>query len=561
MARSRQKFTSLPFLAALMISVSPLCAHAATSAAEPGVYFYPAQKWNVAQNNKTCSISSQFNNGFIMNFTGGEKWVQGLDINFRQSIFEPGKNYDVTLSVPGVTTQTFKASVRSADTLGVSLRKDKDFYQALRKAAVMDLTLEDNSFRFYLTGFSQSAGQFENCMAEASAPEDAGNFLVNESIAMEAQTKSGSTPGDLEISHDNPQPVVEEIPYKEQLKVGDYVVAEKDSEGGILDTDVADVVPATTAAEGTGHKRLSEQLAEQIAQNPELIEVEPSQDAADTQRRSLEMPPNMEELSALPPSEDDLTPVPAPVKQAETVLSEDMSVAEVQEDRTPEVVTFEEPPVAAAPVQKVEPVKAPAPKPAAVVDPAPAPVQEARDVPPAPVETPQAETIHKSTPPMKVQREYSSIEADFTSIEPSSQGDGAVQELRKQIIELEKTVETLKSENVALNDELQTSLRASEEERLSISSENWNLERATMKFNEAERQITRLGQQLQREKAKCSAEKKDLEAMLFDPQVTNEAQLARLASLEDQLAQAKKDMEAQRIRYEQQISVLQGGTQ
>lgn len=77
-----------------------------------------------------------------------------------------------------------------------------------------------------------------------------------------------------------------------------------------------------------------------------------------------------------------------------------------------------------------------------------------------------------------------------------------------------------------------------------------------MKFNEAERQVKKLGQQLQKERAQCKVEKKDLEGMLFDPQLTNEQQLARLADLEDQLTKAQRELQDQRMRYEEQIRLL-----
>jgi hypothetical protein len=47
--------------------------------------------------------------------------------------------------------------------------------------------------------------------------------------------------------------------------------------------------------------------------------------------------------------------------------------------------------------------------------------------------------------------------------------------------------------------------------------------------------------------------------MLFDPQLTNESQLARLATLEQQLNATKRDLESQRLRYEEQIRFLRSG--
>ena len=76
-------------------------------------------------------------------------------------------------------------------------------------------------------------------------------------------------------------------------------------------------------------------------------------------------------------------------------------------------------------------------------------------------------------------------------------------------------------------------------------------------YNEAERQIKRLGEQLQRERALRATEKKDLEAQLFDPKITDQQQQARLAELEQKLDEAESRLEQQRIRYEERLRSTQ----
>lgn len=128
-----------------------------------------------------------------------------------------------------------------------------------------------------------------------------------------------------------------------------------------------------------------------------------------------------------------------------------------------------------------------------------------------------------------------------------------------KVSELEQKVRLLEEENMSLNDDLKTALSASKTENMSISSDNWNLEKVTMRYNEADRQLKRLGRQLQQERAQCAVEKEELETMLFDPQVTNQQQLARLSELDRELQQAQQQLELQRLRYEEQIRMLRGG--
>jgi len=118
-------------------------------------------------------------------------------------------------------------------------------------------------------------------------------------------------------------------------------------------------------------------------------------------------------------------------------------------------------------------------------------------------------------------------------------------------------INALRRENADLRDELNAALREMNTEEMSIKSNNWDLERASMMFQESERQVQLLGQKLQRQENKCRAENKELEAMLFDPMVTNEQQLSRLATLEDELDNAREELELQRMRYDERIRLLE----
>lgn len=90
-----------------------------------------------------------------------------------------------------------------------------------------------------------------------------------------------------------------------------------------------------------------------------------------------------------------------------------------------------------------------------------------------------------------------------------------------------------------------------------LNSKDWSLEKATMRFQEAERQLKSIGTKLQKERAICKMEKKELEALLFDPHLTTEQQLAKLSSLEDELARTKLDMHNQELRYKERIKILE----
>ena len=615
----------------------------AQDAGEPELYFYPAAAWEVSKNEAMCSIGTTFNNGYIMRLSGDELWVDSMDVNFKQDIFNPDQSYVVGMSVPGVKNKKFQAQPASSRTLSVGLRKQKEFYKDMRDASVLDLNIDGNEFRFYMTGFANAAEKFERCMAGAVVKDERvaanalaersedRNFMVNESIAMEEKAKENQAnlsvsskdlaeaePADVvsdeslkeitktenmvDLTGDENAPVVQDLNVQETHKVGDVTIhaadkVEPEAEPApILDTssalaestpaaeatpdttpsseailDVADETPELAemtekAAESEGEEKLSEQLAEAVNENPDWIKSDRDKALSELARRQLEVPENVKAMGVVPKQMVEAEPEsePAPILAEAEDTPEDAAAVEDTVAEA-EVITFDEPEIEASVTAEaetvemvdVEPTQAVPPKDDmaddATVAEASAPVQPMPEA-----VQPKRETVNMKSPAVKKTTERYGGQADFATGEMQKDADA----MRKQIVRMENTISQLKEENVALNKELKSAVRASEEERLTIASDNWNLEQATKQYNEAERQIKRLGLELQKERARHQAEKNELEALLFDPQVTNEAQLARLAQLEAELAQVKLELEKERSRFQQQMQKSwDGGSQ
>jgi hypothetical protein len=231
-------------------------------AVTPELQFYPANGWDLKKDNVGCVLSSAFNNGFTMSLSGAESWVDALQVNFQQDIFEQGKTYAAKLDVPGVAQARYEGIAVNASTLSLNFKESRKLYKAMRSAAIVDMNVESNDFRFYLTGFSNAAGDFERCMAGggvkakpdpeiveamAETPADAKplvsrladlkdkpadqDFTGNEAMALEAKAVreiDASKPmASVEISPENPQPSVQSIPYTEKTKLKETVVEEK----------------------------------------------------------------------------------------------------------------------------------------------------------------------------------------------------------------------------------------------------------------------------------------------------------------------------------------------
>ncbi len=180
----------------------------------------------------------------------------------------------------------------------------------------------------------------------------------------------------------------------------------------------------------------------------------------------------------------------------------------------------------------------------------------------------QARIEELATQNSKLQSDLMSAQASAkTAANVSADGSISISQLRSveaQLQSVEKERDTLRSQIEKMGD-------SKEEGLLKLSGSDWNLEQATRRYNEAEREIRRLGSQLEQARTQCTAEKKEIEYMLFDPEIATQQQISKLMTLEAEVnaskdALAKKDSELAKrdgeingriMEYEQKISKLE----
>jgi hypothetical protein len=532
----------------IQTSVFALCIGAffihPAQATEPELAFHPAQAWKVASGTgETCTLANNFNNGFELQMSGARGAIESLTIDFQQPAFEKDSSHEVTLSVPGGANATLQGRAANEQLLVVSLGNERDsLFNSMREAAVLDVATEGNEFRFYLTGFSDATARFDQCAS--------GNAPVKAAAAA-------------------PQPTTIELPLEDLESTESAAQSVTEKEGIVEITEIVPPLPEPEIREEyqpspptsveqepmkrpvpPQHQRYTEKLQEEISEKYKAPE------PAEYMKPYLEEAPEGKEITAV----EKIVAAKEASKtlQAEPLKGDDMIAAAKESEQ-------------AEPAKQAEKTAAKAPESISW-----------NKTPP--------KTVNVKTPDAVVSREAARMEADLTGayvpdepvpakeaqrrpfeqklekIEPASSDISYrdethrddVADMAQKISELESTVHKLKTENAMLDSDLKGALQSSQEERVTISSDNWNLERATMRYNEAERQIQRLGQQLQRERAECTTEKQGLEGLLFDPEVTSQQQLAKLSELESKLEQAESELDAQRRRYEEQIKILEG---
>ncbi|GEM_PF-2276961 len=138
----------------------------------------------------------------------------------------------------------------------------------------------------------------------------------------------------------------------------------------------------------------------------------------------------------------------------------------------------------------------------------------------------------------------------------AAKGGGDINVSLAQLRSIEEQLRLVEQDRNKLLKQLEAVDQGKRDSLLDISSDNWDLEQATRRFNEAEREIQRLARQLDEQRTQCSTEKKELEYMLFDPSMATQEQISKLIQLEDKVASAQAVLDEQKAGYELKLAEL-----
>ncbi len=633
-------------------------------AADPGLYFYPSGPWQVAKQDtgnmdgRICTISSEYNNGFIVQFAQSNFGKALMHVDFRQDAFSQGQQISTEISVPGKSKMDANGSAKQANILSVDLGQNAAMIDQLSNSSAFDVSLGGNAFRFHLTGFGEAYNNFQSCldgripapMAVASpAPQPeitrmaapAEPIMEPEAPVSSATSNAPTQASDQPLSIAPPPPVmpaptieaaIEPAPQPAMAMASDAVIestaqAAEQIMGAISDPEPTRDMPVDLVVQDPAPQDDFVGVTPRTTRYTERLAME-----IDRQAQSTVAPDNMapaitaeaiapvEEVQADPNAPMDITrPSPAAMAQHSAPASSPV-ITEVEGDM------MQPPPQELIEVDFNKP--APMPEMANIAPSTPA-MQAEDDVvlqaessfvekiealrrskgDMSAMDNPAPTTTRYSTPEIKVEKQTASMEVDFTHLAPKDPNNMAPQDkedpiemqyiptgskelpppesiasLREidkddvisvdfnepapapkaassltshKIMELEDKLEALSAQNMALERKLESAEELATSREVSVATDNWDLERATMRYNEAERQIDRLSRKLSKERAKWEMERQELETMLFDPRVTEKQQLAKLAALEEELSEKQEELEIQRKRYEERIKLLE----
>lgn len=166
----------------LTLAVAMMIPGSAAFAQTKAPVFTPAAGWQVnagqlsqvrglKQMKLPCVLSTEYDNGYVVRFSGGGNEMLALAIDFRQDVFKQGRQYDAMISLGGSYVKQVKASAFSQSTLIFNLRPLPDFYNAAQNGGEMEIEIDGNIMKFALGRIGAAYPQLEGCYkGEEAAP-------------------------------------------------------------------------------------------------------------------------------------------------------------------------------------------------------------------------------------------------------------------------------------------------------------------------------------------------------------------------------------------------------
>ncbi|HEY8189447.1 MAG TPA: hypothetical protein VIF12_02090, partial [Micavibrio sp.] len=487
-----------------------------------------------------CALARQFSNGSILTFARNTKNETSMAVDLPPGAFKTGESYTVMFDAGSGETRSYETQPVSERGIVIRMGRDDAFYDALEKSGQLGVNVSSKTFTFALPDMKNGAQDLASCLGENS-PESADAAPAEKEPAMAASSMPVEVPaasGDTDLQQLK----------EENARLRNALETERrDFENKYMETGEN----ASAAAELNERLRLLEK------ENRELRLQSNSGTVSSAQTEPVSCSPDLTAQTAMNAQIDALKKENEQLKSDIEAQKQKNAVADAAEKPSIDLVAAQD--RAKTAEARVTELQEEITK-----------LQQAGDQKDAVpggsrVQALQEEitrlraekTVSTEADPrfIALQSRIAKLEAEnqslrVTKVEPKivdlTSKDATADNLAtvRQLKETEAQLASAKTERDRLAAEIDAIKNSDADDRVKIASDNWNLEQATQRFNESERETRRLGLSLEQERAKCAVEKKDLEYMLFDPKIASQEQIAHLTVLEDELAQAKQKADA-----------------
>lgn len=389
-----------------------------------------------------CSLETVFNNGFAFTFSGDKHVMKTLDINFQQNILTADQAYKIELASPGVKNRALEASASSATLLSINMHDHQDLFDAMKAAAVTDLTMGVNRFRFFLTGIGAAMRDFNECTHPETSfyrpsPSSLEGVVVPPAFMPESADLRPS------MSMDRPDSLPDSIMVSETVPLQQ-----------VDRNEPLDITRAPTPLDNRPPPVPSIDLNQEIEETESRI-------TAEISPPSMSIPSdNVIDFTNLPSEDVRFETEEAPILPPENIVENGAII--------------------------------------------------------------QRTVIADSDGPIIF--------------------DGVPVDLRRQKSDMEQRLVELERRNRELQEEVNLLNSGPVAEYRRIANENWNLEQAATRYEEAKKQIDLLSNELRAQQNRHEEEVRRLEAMLFDPAITSRQQQQKVENLKNELQQTRAQL-------------------
>lgn len=511
--------------------------------------------------NSYCTLSRKYDNGAVLSLGRNQTEEYSLAIDFQKPTFEKDKSLKINLQPGPGQIRAYDMMPTSDKAVVVRLGWDTGFFDALNKSQQMKVKIGDKNYAFAMPEITKGQGDLQECMEglQASAKDAKGaktasatKDVLNADPKASKDFDAGKVDGKVAAATPAPAPVAALAPAPEKVAEEEKSALQK----------FAESIKPQESAQNDEDAPKRRNFA---SKGEEGSDVKP-EGKADIKTSFADKTPEAKTPAPMPPVAEKEEPTPAPEQAKHTTQSPVTTAAKEEAPAAAKMAAmspaaaFEKDEAAQKALQKqIDDLKAQndalknkpaAPSPElqqqlasvqaekAALQQKLAAAQQDKSKAPKPEEIAATEGRIKELEAKNAQLEDSLRQAQVRI------GETAINTETKsirRITELESKLQAAQDDNTALAKQLESFRMQQEDKSVKAIAGDWDLEQATKRYNEAEREIRRLGLQLEQERTSCNREKAQIEQMLFDPAVADQKQIERLSQLEDQLdaAQAK----------------------
>ncbi len=540
---------------------------AGTANAATGQILQPDSNWAVSKiaakqagGEAYCALARRFQNDLVLTLARNSGEENSLALDFQRESLDKSKNYTVTVSPGGGLQRSFDIRPVSGRALVLRLGRDSAFYDAMGQSGTLEINVGDKSYAFSMPDMQSGQSDLDNCLASlgGAAPSEA---KMDENVAPQEQAQV-----ETQVPEAPAAPVSDQAlsnVQSGQPPVQEMAVAEAQAPQRMAEAAPA-VAPPLSAPPVPLRAPIPASAADAAAGEALALREENTRlrNALERERREFENK-YMEQGSGSNQA--------AELNEKIRLLEAENANLKMQ----PTASVTPTPPPASCPVVAEAATSAVPPEELAALRAENVTLKQKAEALSTQLALAQQESAQKAALPLVddkskaeisgLQSRVQALESENTSLKdslktaqaapaPAAAGTVTIAQLRS----VEEQLKGVEAERDRLSAQIESMASSKEDVATGgISSPDWNLEQATRRFNEAEREIRRLGSEMERERGQCQTAKKEIEYKLFDPAIASQEQISKLMSLEEEARTATAALETQKADYEAKIAALQ----